>query len=76
MVGALKDAWYLLGKPTIGPRVMTTSWTELKDRPSSIDYILVNPLVNVLQAENVGTTFRELYPSDHLPVKALITFTE
>ena len=76
LVGSLKDARYLSGKPTIGPRVTTTSWTELKDRPSPIDYIFVNPLVNILQAENVGTTFRELYPSDHLPVIALITFTE
>ena len=76
LVSALGDARYLTGKPPIGPRVTSTSWTALKDRPSPIDYIFVNSLVTVLQTENVTTTFRGLYPSDHLPVKARITLQE
>lgn len=76
MVGSLKDARYLSGKACLGPRVTFNNWTELSDQPSPIDYVFVNGKVRVHSAENVGTTFRGLYPSDHLPFRTVVTLSE
>lgn len=73
LIGTLKDARHLSGKATLGPKVTSTGWTELRDRTSPIDYIFVNNQVRVHEAENVATMFRGFYPSDHLPVRALMT---
>lgn len=71
LIESLKDARYLSGKATVGPRATYTNWREVGEG-SPIDYIFVTGNVNVYEAVNVDDTFRGFFPSDHLPVKAVV----
>ena len=69
---ALNDARYLSKEEHKGPTASFSDWETLQSNESRIDYILVNNHVNVLTHQIAKDRFEGRFPSDHLPVIAII----
>lgn len=73
--GTLRDAYLTAAER--GPRLGTfNNYGEPDPDGTRIDWILVNPAVTVTSARMVDQAPGGQYPSDHLPVEAVIDFTD
>jgi endonuclease/exonuclease/phosphatase family metal-dependent hydrolase len=72
----LKNAKFISKKPALGPVVSFTNWKELRPGNSPIDYIFVRNGFTVLEHHTLDDKFGDFFPSDHLPVMAVLQFPE
>jgi endonuclease/exonuclease/phosphatase family metal-dependent hydrolase len=71
-VPLLRDSYVITEKPPIGP-VHTFNGFFDKSQTARIDYIFVRNGMKVLNYETVIKKEKEVYISDHWPVKAVIS---
>ncbi|MBI1388624.1 MAG: hypothetical protein GC154_09275 [bacterium] len=68
---AMQDTRYISATPSTGPDSTFTNWKEV-GKGGPIDYIFVKNGFETLSHHVLDNQFRDFYPSDHLPVLAVI----
>jgi endonuclease/exonuclease/phosphatase family metal-dependent hydrolase len=70
----LRDARYLSRKPHQGPTSTFTDWQKHGEPETRIDYVLVTDDLVVEEHHILTDRFDGRFPSDHLPVLAVVNF--
>lgn len=71
-----KDGRYVSKNGHEGPTASTTSWDEMREPETRIDYVFIRNGFEVVSHKILDDRFDGRFPSDHLPVLADIQFTD